>query len=130
MPNPRRYTFQFFNSYIPEFTAIYAKVAIGVAGAPTLNALASMGVASISRAAEGQYLVTLNNKYNRLVYVSACFVAPGGATAPDISVETDSVLSAGTLVINTLSGGTNTDPANGETMLLQIHLKNSSVAAG
>lgn len=130
MPNPRRYTFQFFNSFIPEFTAIFAEVAIGADGAPTLSALHSIGVASISRVDVGQYLITLNNKYNRLVDAGASFVAPGGAAAPDVSVEDDAVLSAGTLTINCQAGGVNTDPADGETMLVHVYLKNSTVAAG
>lgn len=130
MPNPRRYTFQFYNSFIPELTAVYAQVSIGASGAPTLNALHSMGVDSISRVDEGEYLVTLNNKYNRLVYADAKFIASGGAAAPDFSVDTDAVQSAGTLTILTQSGGVNTDPASGETMMLMIHLKNSTVAAG
>ena len=130
MPNPVRMTYQFYNSFVPNLAALYAEVAIGASGAPTLNAMASMGIDSIARADEGQYLVTLNKKYQALRFVGCSFVAPGGAAAPDVSVESQAVASAGTLIINTQSGGVNTDPASGETMMLMIHLKNSSVAAG
>lgn len=130
MPNARRYTFQFHNSFVPNLTAIYAEVAIGANGAPTLNALHSMGVADIDRVDTGEYLVTLNNRYPRLVHAKSCFVAEDGAAAPDLSVGDNNVASAGTLVILTQAGGVNIDPADGETMLLEIMLKDSTVAAG
>jgi hypothetical protein len=130
MPNPVRCTYQFQNSFVPNLTCLYLKAAIGATGAPTINALESMGIDSISRVDEGKYLVTLNKKYKSLRQVKSCFVASGGAAAPDLSVDTDAVSSAGTLTILTQSGGVDTDPANGETMLLEIMLKDSSVVAG
>ena len=130
MANPVRYTFQFHNSYVPNLTCLYLKAAIGASGAPTINALQSMGIDSISRVDEGEYLVTLNKKYQSLRMLKGCFVAANGAAAPDVTVSVDAVSSAGTLTIVTQSGGVNTDPASGETMLLEIMLKDSSVAAG
>lgn len=130
MPNPVRNTFQFYNSFVPNLSALYAEVDIGAVGAPTISALASMGIDSISRSGAGQYLVTLNKKYQRLCMLSGNFVAAGGAASPNVSVESEAVASAGTLIINCQNGGMNTDPASGETMLLMIHLKNSSVAVG
>ena len=130
MSNPVRLTYQFHNSFVPNLTCLYLKAAIGASGAPTINALQSMGIDSISRSAAGKYLITLNKKYQSLRMVKAVFVGSGGAPAPDVSVDTDSVRTAGTLVIICQSGGVNTDPANGSTMLLEIMLKDSSVAAG
>jgi hypothetical protein len=130
MSNPVRSTYQFYNSFIPNMTALYGSVAIGAAGAPTLSAIHSMGIDSISRVSAGKYLVTLNKKYQRLVFASASFVATGGAAAPNLAVDTDSVASAGTLIVLTQAGGVSSDPAPGETMLLKIELKDSSVAAG
>lgn len=130
MSNPVRYTYQFHNSFVPNLTCLYLKAAIGASGAPTINALQSMGIDSISRVSAGKYLITLNKKYQSLRQVKSCFVASGGAAAPDLSVDTDSVRSAGTLIVLTQSGGVNTDPASGETMLLEIMLKDSSVTTG
>ena len=130
MSNPVRYTFQFHNSYVPNLTCLYLKAAIGASGAPTISAAASMGIDSISRVSAGKYLVTLNKKYQALRMLKGCFVASGGAAAPNVEVDTDAVSSAGTLTILTQSGGVNTDPAVGETMLLEIMLKDSSVAIG
>ncbi len=130
MSNPVRMTYQFHNSFVPNFTALFLKATIGVAGAPTLVALQSMGIDSISRSAAGKYVITLNKKYQSLRMVKSCFIASGGAAAPDLAVDTDAVLSAGTLTVVTQSGGVNTDPAPGEVMLIEIDLKDSSVAAG
>lgn len=130
MSNPIRYTFQFHNSYVPNLTCLYLKAAIGALGAPTISAPASVGVDSISRVSAGKYLVTLNKKYQALRMVKGAFIAPGGAAAPDVAIDTDSVSSAGTITIVTQSGGVNTDPAVGETMLIEIMLKDSSVAVG
>lgn len=130
MPNPVRLTTQFQNTFVPNLTCLYLKAAIGASGAPTINALQSMGIDSVSRVSAGKYLVTLNKKYQSLRMVKSVFIGSGGAPAPDVSVDTDAVRSAGTLTVLTQAGGVNTDPASGSTMLLEIMLKDSSVAAG
>ncbi len=130
MSNPVRRTFQFHNSYVPNLTCLYVKAAIGLNGAPTINAPASMGVDSISRVSAGKYLITLNKKYESLRMAKSCFIGTGGAPAPDLAVDTDAVRSAGTLTVLTQASGVNTDPTNGSTMLLEIMLKDSSVAIG
>lgn len=130
MSNPVRFTYQFHNSFVPNLACLYLKASIGASGAPTISALASMGIDSISRVSAGKYLVTLNKKYQALRMLKGNFVASGGAAAPDVCVDTDAVASAGTLTILTQAGGVNTDPAAGEIMMLEIMLKDSSVAAG
>jgi len=130
MSNPVRMTYQFHNSFVPNLACLYLKAAIGASGAPTISAAASVGIDSISRVSAGKYLVTLNKKYQALRMLKGNFVASGGAAAPDVVVDTDAVSSAGTLTILTQSGGVNTDPADGETMMLEIMLKDSSVAVG
>lgn len=130
MSNPVRYTYQFHNSFVPNLTALYLHAAIGVSGAPTINALKSMGIDSVSRVSAGKYLVTLNKKYQGLRMLNAVFEASGGAAAPDVTVDTNAVAASGTITILTQAGGVNTDPAPGEIMKLEIMLKDSSVAAG
>lgn len=130
MSNPVRQTYQFHNSFVPNLTCLYVKAVIGALGAPTINAIQSMGVDSISRVSAGKYLITLNKKYDSLRQVKSCFIASGGAAAPDLSVDTDAVRSAGTLTVVTQAGGVSSDPAPGEVMLIEIMLKDSSVAAG
>jgi phenylacetate-coenzyme A ligase PaaK-like adenylate-forming protein len=130
MSNPVRNTYQFHNSYVPNLTCLYLKATIGASGAPTINALQSMGIDSISRTSAGKYLINLNKKYDSLRMAKAVFIASGGANAPDLAVDTDAVRSAGTLTVVTQAGGVNTDPASGEVMLIEIMLKDSSVATG
>lgn len=130
MPNPVRYTFQFLNSFVPNLTCLYLKATIGALGAPTISAAASVGIDSISRVSAGKYLITLNKKYQALRMAKSCFIASGGAAAPNLAVDTDSVASAGTLIVLTQAGGVNADPASGEIMLIEIMLKDSSVAIG
>ena len=86
MSNPVRQTYQFHNSFVPNLTCLYVKATIGASGAPTLNALQSMGIDSISRVSAGKYLITLNKKYQSLRHAKSCFIASGGAAAPDLSV--------------------------------------------
>ena len=129
MSNPIRYTFQFHNSYVPNLTCLYLKATIGSSGAPTIVAAASVGIDSISRSSAGKYLITLNKKYQAIRMLNANFIASGGANAPDVCIDTDNV-SGGTLTIVCQGGGINTDPAVGETLLLEIMLKDSSVAIG
>jgi len=130
MSNPVRQTFQFHNSFVPNLTCLYLKAAIGASGDPTIDAIHSMGIDSISRVSAGKYLITLNKKYNALRMAKSCFVAASGAAAPDLSVFADAVSSVGTLTVLTQAGGVSTDPASGEVMLLEIMLKDSSVVAG
>ena len=130
MSNPVRLTNQFHNSFVPNLACLYLKAAIGASGAPTINALQSMGIDSISRVSAGKYLITLNKKYQGLRMVKSCFIASGGAAAPDLAVDTDAVRASGTLTVVTQAGGVSTDPAPGEIMLIEIMLKDSSVAAG
>lgn len=130
MANPVRMTYQFHNSFVPNLTCLYLKAAIGAAGAPTLNAPQSMGIDSISRLSAGKYLIQLNKKYQSLRMVHGCFVAVAGAAAPNVEVSVDAVSASGQLTIVCQAGGVNTDPASGETMLLEIMLKDSSVVSG
>ena len=129
MSNPIRYTFQFHNSYVPNLTCLYLRATIGASGAPTIVAAASVGIDSISRSSAGKYVVTFNKKYQALRMLNANFVASGGANAPDVSIDTDNS-STGSITIVCQSGGVNTDPASGEVMLLEVMLKDSSVAIG
>lgn len=130
MSNPVRYTYQFHNSFVPNLTALYLHATIGANGAPTLVAIKSMGIDSISRVSAGKYLITLNKKYQGLRMMNSMFEASGGPAAPNVNVDTNAVTASGTLTILTQAGGVNTDPANGEIMKLEIMLKDSSVAAG
>ena len=109
-----------------EIKEIYAKVTIGGSGAPTLVAASSLGVASISRTSAGLYVLTLQDKYMRLNHASVAIVTP---TAEDIKshVSAEDVASAKTVTFRCDAAGVATDPASGDTLLVSLQLKNSSV---
>lgn len=110
-----------------EVKEIYAKVTIAATGAPTLVALSSKGVASISRTSAGLYVLTLQDKYNALMHASIAIVAP---SSEDLSakVKAESVASAKTVTFQCTAAAIATDPATGDTLLIALQLKNTSVA--
>jgi VCBS repeat-containing protein len=82
---PNRYTkFQFQYSYERELIHVYLQATIGATGAPTLSAANSLGVASISRNDVGDYTITLQNSFSRLMMVDQCQLLAGGVLAAPI----------------------------------------------
>ena len=114
-------------------THVFAKVAIGATGAATLSAADSVGVNKIVRDGAGRYTVTFGDsardttdKYNKLLSFHGAVIQTGN-TATDLTfqIETDGA-SSGTVQFNTLAAAVETDPANGQALLLHFMLKNSS----
>lgn len=116
---------------------IWANVAIGATGAPTLSAVNSKGVRSITRTSAGLYVITLGvsganantDIYNGLFMVSHKFiVASGTPAAPLMYVVSQAVATAGTVTVQftAVNGTSATDPASGETLLLEFALKTST----
>ena len=109
-----------------EVKHIHAKIAIGATGAPTLTAASSLGVASISRTSAGLYVLTLQDAYMRLVNASILIITPA---AEDISVNVsaETVASTKLVTFRCTAAGVATDPASGDTILVSLELKNSSI---
>lgn len=109
-----------------EIKEIYAKVTIGSSGAPTLVAASSMGVASISRTSAGLYVLTLQDKYMSLRHFNCSIATPD---AEDIvsNLVSESVASAKTVTFRCTAEGVAADPASGDSFLIALQLKNSSV---
>lgn len=107
-----------------EVKEIYVDIAIGGTGAPTLTR--GTGVASVARSSTGVYLITLQDKYMRLMAAQASVVTP---SAEDIEVQlaAESVASAKTVTLRCHTAGVATDPASGDRILVRLDLKNSSV---
>lgn len=108
-----------------EVKEIYADIAIGGTGAPTLSR--GTGVASISRTSAGLYVLTLQDAYMRLMHASVQVVTP---SAEDIKANVsafDVSASAKTVTFRCTAAGVATDPASGDTVLVSLQLKNSSV---
>lgn len=108
-----------------EVKEIYAQVAIGAAGAPTLTY--ATGVASISRTSAGLYVLTLQDKYSRLMHAN---VSIQSTVAQDLDgqLQADATTtSAKTLTFRTQAGAVATDPSSGSVLRIALQLKNSSV---
>jgi hypothetical protein len=107
-----------------EVKHVYAKVAIGASGAPTLSV--GYGVTSISRTSAGLYRITLADTYASLKWFH-CITS--GASAADMTcrVKAEDVASAKTIDFWTLTGATATDPSSGDTLYIKIELKNTSI---
>lgn len=117
---------QFSKTLEKEVCHIFAKVAFGASGAPTLSVANSKGIASIARSAQGTFLITLQDNYWKLLNAKGVFLTSGaGPAAPTISVSNNGVTS-GTITVLTQNGGTDTDPASGETLFLELVMGNSS----
>lgn len=122
-----------FNRYqalTKEVKALFAQVAIGAAGAPTINAAKSLGVASIVRNSAGNYTVTLSDKYMDLLELSCSRELAAGAPAAlgGFVVRSQDVDAAKTIVVEFVdAAGAAIDPASGTTLRMKIDLKNSSV---
>lgn len=109
-----------------EVKEIYARVTIGASGAPTLVANQSLGVASISRTSAGLYVLTLQDKYMRLMHAHVEIVTPSAENIK-ANVSAESVASAKTVTFRCTATATATDPASGDSFLIALQLKNSSV---
>lgn len=109
-----------------EVKEIYAKITIGALGAPTLVVAHSQGVASISRTSAGLYVLTLQDKYVRLVHGHVSIITP---SAEDIkaNIVSDTVSTTKTVTFRCVAVGTATDPASGDTVSVALQLKNSTV---
>lgn len=123
------YMNQFYLSPEKSKCVLFAKVAIGATGAPTLNAAQSKGIASIVRNSAGNYTITLKDVWNKLYMVQSATVFAGGLPAnASMGIASESVASAKTIVIQCRApAGTAVDPDNGALLLLEIQLGNSSV---
>lgn len=120
----RQFT-QFRYSMEKAVVDLFAEVTIGAAGAPTLVVAKSKAIRSIARNSAGDYTLTLQDNYYRLLGFDCAFQVATVPAAPDVSVKTDSVAS-GSLVFVCSTGGVATDPANGEIMKIKVSLSNSS----
>lgn len=109
-----------------EIKFIYARVTIGASGAPTLVAADSEGVASIVRNSAGLYTVTLQDSYNKLMHASVEVRTPS-AEEINANLVAESVASAKTVQFRCTAAGVAADPASGDSIYIQMSLKNSTV---
>lgn len=120
-------TFHQMKALEKEIKVVHAKIAIGGTGAPTLSS-ESIGIASVTRTSQGLYKIVLKDAYNSLKMVNAILI---GASAEDINfqVKSETVATSSDPAINLfcLTAGAVADPTSGDTLLVEIVLKNTSV---
>lgn len=107
-----------------EVKSLFVDIAIGATGAPTLTR--GRGVASVSRTSAGLYLITLEDKYNRLMHVDVKQIV---STAQDLTIQlkSEDVSNAKTIEVQCLAAAIATDPSSGSRLLVRIDLKNTSI---
>ncbi len=117
-----------------ELKMVHAKIAIGASGAPTLNAAASLGIASVTRTSAGLYQITLSNKYTSLVGMECQLLHASISQHTVCQVKAEDVDGAKTLDVWTLAPTNSstttliaTDPPSGSTLYVTLALKNTSV---
>jgi hypothetical protein len=104
---------------------VFLRAAIGASGAVTLSSDNSRGVASMSRVSAGRYLITLQDKYSRLMDVSISQVGTATPAAPITAVIAEDVTAAKTISIQFLdAAGAAADPDSGQAVRVHIVLSN------
>jgi len=126
MANRRMEQFNYTN--LKAVCTLYFKVTFGASGAPTLATTNGGYISSIVRNSAGDYTITLADNYNALLDVNYVFNSGSSApAAPAMWVKSDAIAASKTLRVVFNTGGTATDPASGEVLLMNIVCKNSSV---
>lgn len=128
---PRLMGFQFRYSYERDVYELFAKVNIGAAGAPTIASGNAKGITSIVRNSAGNYTITLDHAYNRLLDVTCQSISGASPqAAPLVTIQSEAVATASAptvrLAMRAADNTTATDPASGEVLLIRIAVRNSS----
>lgn len=130
-----RYFRQFMLTAEPSVVKLYARVTFAAAGAPTLDAVNSKMVKSVTRTGAGNYTfafgtsgIQANDTYNRILAAQATFLIAGGVpAAPQMTAKVNAVQAAGTLSVQFNSAaGAAADPGNGEEVWIEFTFKNST----
>lgn len=118
-----------------EVKTLFAEIAIGATGAPTLTK--GLGISSVARSGTGAYTLTLSSQYQRLLHASVTLldadaedlvfqVTNANTTTSSVKQTTPTV----TFVCKAYDGDgavAAADPSNGATLLVRIDLKNTGV---
>lgn len=107
-----------------EWVTLWAEVAIGGSGAPTITR--AKGITSITRTGAGEYDVVTDDKYPGMLKCSGNIER---ATAVDLAIHpTGRDLANKTISIGVVDFDTPafTDPSSGDVMFLEIVLRNRS----
>lgn len=123
-----RWMNQFAHSLEKSKCFLYGRFTVGATGAPTIDAVNSKGVTSITRTGVGKYSVVLNDNWNRLFLFEfvSIFSTPASVAAALLSEQVANVASPSFVVQFYSAAGTAVELANGEDIRFEIVLKNST----
>lgn len=109
-------------------TTLYAKLTVGATGA--VSASAGYGLSSIVRNSTGNYTITLDRKFKKLLSVLPT-VVEGTPQGLEMTVTADSMSSGGAITVEFgTDGGTATDPSSGQIILFAITVADTGLANG
>lgn len=116
-----------------DVVELFCDITIGATGA--VSSASGKGITSVARSSAGQYLVTLSDRYNKLMWAHAALLDTADSDPSTVGVFTriksESVNStAHTVTFQCFTGddGAAADPASGAVLKLCIKLRNSSVS--
>lgn len=127
-----QYAQQFLLNFNRQMTLIDCRIVIGASGA--VSSFSGNGVSNVVRDNTGLYTITLKQPYNAFLGLMGSMIAPiAGTPSGIVSVEATGVpntsIQSSAVSIQTLSdASTESDPANGSTVLVSILARNSSVS--
>jgi hypothetical protein len=115
--------FNRFQALEKEVKSLYAEVSIAGSGAPTI--VKALGVTSVVRNSAGNYTVTLNDQYVRLMHVSV--IQLGASQDLTFQLASQAVNSSSKdFVVLCKAANVATDPTNGTSLYIKIDCKNST----
>jgi hypothetical protein len=131
-----RFFNQFRKTLEKEQVSLFAKFSVGAVGAPTLDVANSKGIKSVVRNGVGLYTVTFGlasssqfstsiDTYKKLFMISKLFLKATAPAAPDMYLKANNV-GAGSVQVQFNAAGVSTEIANGEVVLMEFDLGNSS----
>lgn len=109
-------------------TTLYVKLTVGATGA--VSAKSGYGLSNIVRNSAGNYTITLDRKFKKLLNVSDTVIqaTPQGLK---MTVEANGVASAGTIQLEyNTDGGVATELSSGTIVLFAITVADTSLAGG
>jgi len=125
---------QFSGSYEKGVIHVYANIAIGASGAPTIVKSKNQGIKSVVRNSAGDYTITFGNsvtgevdKYQRLLFVEGIVLNATASAIVQVIPLADNSASGTIEVVCSSATATAADPEDGSTLLLHFVLKNSTV---
>lgn len=111
--------FNRFQALEKEVKSLYAEIAVAADGSASL--VRGLGVESAVLDGSGNFKITLQDKYNRLMHVSVIEQAAAPLLTSPVGIVSEDVDNAKTIVLS------NADTLSSTKLLVRIDVKNSSV---